>query len=181
MNVRFVRLIQPRLAIAPLARAWVMLGPVGCIAWVPRPRASRAPSIADDRRDPALDLARLVAAHNRARARAGLTSLAVSESLTEAAQRHADDMAAHRRMAHRGSDGSSPFRRMERQGYRHERAGENVAYGQRTPEEVMNAWLNSPGHRRNILGKYSEIGAAYATDEGGIPYWCVTFGTPLMR
>src|SRR5437899_568998 len=73
------------------------------------------------------------------------------------------------------------FPRMARAGYRYERAGENVARGQRTLDAVMTAWLTSPGHRRNLLGEYSEIGAAYATDEAGIPYWCVTFGTPLMR
>src|SRR5260370_23534034 len=116
MKARSWRLIPPRLAIVPLASAWVLIGLAGCASSAPRPRAPRAPAIADDRPDPALDLERVVAAHNRARGRAGLSSLAVSETLSEAAQRHADDMAAHHRMAHRGSDGSSPFRRMEQEG-----------------------------------------------------------------
>jgi uncharacterized protein YkwD len=67
---------------------------------------------------------------------------------------------------------------MERAGYRFERAGENVAAGQPTVESVMAAWMRSPGHRRNVLGKFSEIGAGVATDRNGTPYWCVTFGNP---
>ena len=120
----------------------------------------------------------LVEAHNREREKAGKPPLEPSERLTTAAQRHADDMASRRRMTHRGGDGSSPFRRMANEGYRFARAGENVAAGQQTPDSVMKAWMTSPGHRRNILGNYTEIGAACATDEAGTPYWCVTFGTP---
>ena len=84
-------------------------------------------------------------------------------------------------MSHRGSDGSSPFRRMASAGYRFERAGENVAAGQATLDALMGDWMGSPGHRRNILGKFTEIGAAYATDGSGTPYWCVTFGTPIRE
>jgi uncharacterized protein YkwD len=84
-------------------------------------------------------------------------------------------------MAHRGSNGSSPFVRMKDSGYRFTSAAENVAMGQATVEEVMADWLRSPGHRRNILGRFSEIGVACATDAGGTPYWCVTFGSPERR
>jgi uncharacterized protein YkwD len=68
---------------------------------------------------------------------------------------------------------------MARAGYAYQRAGENVACGQRSVAEVMSGWMRSPGHRKNILGKYTEIGAACAIDTAGTPYWCVTFGTPL--
>src|SRR5262249_25809617 len=91
------------------------------------------------------------------------------------------DMARRRRMSHRGRDGSTPFRRMERSGYRYLRAGENVARGQTGVDEVMSGWMSSPGHRRNILGKFTEIGAGYATDAGGTPYWCVPCGPPMRR
>lgn len=146
----------------------------GCAGSAPRPRAS-APVAPLDRSG---TFETLVEAHNREREKAGKPPLEPNERLTAAAQRHADDMAGRRRMTHRGGDGSSPFRRMANEGYRFARAGENVAAGQQTPDSVMKAWMASPGHRRNILGNYTEIGAAYATDEAGTPYWCVTFGTP---
>jgi uncharacterized protein YkwD len=144
-------------------------------AWEGRPGTS-APRPA--RLDPAEAVAGLLEAHNRARARAGLSPMSASELLTSTAQAHADDMAARRRISHRGSDGSSPFRRILRAGYQYLSAGENVASGQATVAEVMAGWMSSPGHRRNILGRFDEIGAGYATDAGGTPFWCVTFGTP---
>ena len=131
------------------------------------------------RSDLSVAFAGLAGAHNEVRARRGLGALRVDDRLVRAAQGHADDMARRRRMAHRGSDCSSPFRRMERAGYRYGRAAENVAAGQETLEELMSDWMRSPGHRRNILGPYTEIGTGYATDAAGTPYWCVTFGTPF--
>ncbi len=150
------------------------IGTAGCLSPARAPAPRPAPSSAST----AGAFSGLIEAHNRARARAGLAPLALNERLVAAARGHADDMAAHRRMSHRGSDGSSPFRRMARAGYAYQSAGENVAYGQRSLDTLMSDWMHSPGHRRNILGKFSEIGAAYATDERGTPYWCVTFGTP---
>ena len=128
--------------------------------------------------DPSRTSAGLVEAHNDERARRGLPPLVPDERLDAAAQEHAEDMAARRRMSHRGSDGSSPFRRMERSDYRFRRAAENVAAGQRSVAEVMNDWMRSPGHRRNVLGNFTGIGTGHATDTSGTPYWCVTFGTP---
>jgi uncharacterized protein YkwD len=162
--------------LALVTLAWGLASVAGCVApaprVVPRPRGPVAP-------DPAVAFAGLVEAHNRERESAGRPPLAVSDRLNAAAQAHADDMARRRRMTHRGRDGSSPFRRMGQQGYRFETAGENVAYGQRTLDALMGDWMGSPGHRRNILGNYTEIGVAYATDGSGTPYWCVTFGRPL--
>lgn len=54
--------------------------------------------------------------------------------------------------------------------------GENVAYGQRDAQEVMRAWMNSRGHRNNILsGRYSQIGVGLAYSRSGRPYWTQTF------
>lgn len=156
--------------LVPAVIVLASIGTAGCVSVAPRP-APPAASTAEA-------FAGLVEAHNRERARKGLPPLAVNDRLTAAAQGHADDMAAHRRMSHRGGDGSSPFRRMSRAGYSYQSAGENVAYGQRSVGAVMSDWMRSSGHRRNILGKFSEIGAAYATDAHGTAYWCVTFGTP---
>jgi uncharacterized protein YkwD len=121
----------------------------------------------------------LVQAHNARRAKAGLPPLFPNALLEASATGHARDMADRGRMAHRGSDGSSPFDRMDRQGYRYRAAAENVAYGFDDVDSVMAGWMRSPGHRRNILGQYSEIGVARVIAKDGSSYWCVTFGTPL--
>jgi uncharacterized protein YkwD len=120
----------------------------------------------------------LVAAHNQVRAEHHLAALSVSGPLEAAAREHARDMARRHWMSHRGADGSSPFRRMSAQGYSFRRAAENVAAGYRSVDSVMTGWMWSPGHRLNILGKFSEIGAACATASDGTAYWCVTFGDP---
>ncbi|WP_422926376.1 CAP domain-containing protein [Singulisphaera sp. PoT] len=126
-------------------------------------------------------LASLISAHNQERTSARLPALSENEWLVNAASLHARDMADHGRMSHQGSDRSSPFQRMERVGYRFRAAAENIAMGDFTLESLMRAWMTSPGHRRNILGNYNDIGAAYATASDGRTYWCVTFGTPMGR
>ena len=153
----------------------------GCVGFVPRGRpAARAGDVlSSDRSGPAETVIALVEAHNLERAKRRLPPLAISETLHQAAQRHAADMARRGWISHRGSDGSSPFGRIEQAGYPSLRAGENVAAGQTTTEDVMAGWMSSLGHRRNILGNFTEIGAAHATDRNGRSYWCVTFGTPI--
>jgi uncharacterized protein YkwD len=124
-------------------------------------------------------VAKVVVLHNEARAKEKLNSLEVSPKLTRAAQRHAEDMAKRKEMGHEGSDGSMPADRIKDAGYTYRRSGENVAYGRYTPEKLMQGWMESPPHRKNILGSYSQIGAACAIAEDGRSYWCVTFGLPL--
>ena len=126
------------------------------------------------------DLSRgLVQAHNARRSRSGLPPLFPNPLLEAAAVGHARDMADRSRMSHRGGDGSSPFERIKREDYRYRAAAENVAYGFDDVETVMTGWMKSPGHRRNVLGPYSEIGVGRAVAKDGASYWCVTFGTPL--
>jgi uncharacterized protein YkwD len=122
--------------------------------------------------------AKLVEEHNRIRAEARLPTLSPSRRLQEAAEDHARDMAARRKMSHKGSDGSTPSSRILAKGYRMRRCGENVSFGPRTVETVMKGWMKSPSHKANILGNYSQIGAAYATARDGTSFWCVTFGLP---
>jgi uncharacterized protein YkwD len=122
--------------------------------------------------------AALVEAHNLVRSERRLPPLTVSGALQAAASTHARDMARRHWMSHRGGDFSSPFRRIRTQGYAFRRAGENVAAGYPSVDSVMKGWMRSPGHRGNILGRYSEIGAACAIASDGTPYWCVTFGVP---
>lgn len=123
----------------------------------------------------------LVDAHNERRAAEGLGPLQIDPKLMAAALAHARDMAEHQRMSHEGSDGSSPAERVRRQGYTFRRTGENVAAGQDSVAEVMEGWMNSPPHKANILGDFTQIGAARADDADGHPYWSVSFGLPIPR
>jgi uncharacterized protein YkwD len=161
----------------------------GC-AWIPvapgqsggardqpgSPRPSPRPEF-----DPRTACAEVVKAHNRARADAKLPSLAVSPKLQAAALEHARDMAQHGKITHEGSDGSKATDRITAQGYQYRRAGENIAAGLFSIGELMKGWMNSPPHKRNILGSFSQIGVAYATAENGKRYWCVNFGLPTRR
>ncbi|MFG1953307.1 CAP domain-containing protein [Micromonospora sp. NPDC048830] len=114
---------------------------------------------------------------NAERAKAGCAALKINDRLLTAAQRHSQDQADHREMSHDGSDGSDVGDRLDRVGYAWRAYGENVAWNQKTPAEVMDAWMNSPGHRANILNcSFTEIGVGVATSNG--PYWTQDFGTP---
>ncbi len=123
----------------------------------------------------------LLDGHNAERAAEGKPPLKVSETLNRAAEVHARDMAEHRFLAHEGSDQSQPPDRVKRAGYHYLATGENVARGQKTVPQVVRAWMNSPKHKSNILGDFSEMGAALARAEDGQPYWAVEFGTPMPR
>jgi uncharacterized protein YkwD len=101
--------------------------------------------------------------------------------LTEAAQRHADDMAGPGAFDHRGSDGSEPPERITRTGYRWRAAGENIAAGQASADEVVAAWLDSPEHCTNIMGpQFTEMGVAWALAPSESPaiYWAQVFAAP---
>ncbi|MFJ9810364.1 sigma-70 family RNA polymerase sigma factor [Streptomyces sp. NPDC101158] len=112
---------------------------------------------------------------NAERARAGCGPLTENSLLTRAAQGHSDDMAARDFFDHTNPDGDGPGERVTAAGYRWSTYGENIAKGQRTPAEVMDSWMNSPGHRANILNcAFREIGIGIHTAGG--PYWTQVFG-----
>ncbi|MFI8824680.1 sigma-70 family RNA polymerase sigma factor [Streptomyces sp. NPDC053431] len=112
---------------------------------------------------------------NSERARAGCGPLTENSLLTRAAQGHSDDMAARDFFDHTNPDGDGPGERVTAAGYRWSTYGENIAKGQRTPAEVMESWMNSPGHRANILNcDFREIGIGIHTAGG--PYWTQVFG-----
>jgi uncharacterized protein YkwD len=106
--------------------------------------------------------------------------LALESHLTSAAREHARDMAKHDMLEHTGTDGSTPDQRITRAGYKWRAAGENIASGPTTPEEVMEGWLKSPGHCENIMSpRFREMGIAWVVDPksaSGV-YWAQTFGT----
>lgn len=109
------------------------------------------------------------------------TPLQQHADLDSAALVHAQDMAAHSRLGHGGSDGTMPADRVTRAGYAWSSVAENVAAGQTTVEEVVDTWLQSPGHCTNLMNpRYSETGVAYAVNpasDKGI-YWVQVFAAP---
>ncbi|GIJ20096.1 hypothetical protein Vlu01_07200 [Micromonospora lutea] len=125
----------------------------------------------------ASEAAEVVALANAERAKAGCGALSIDDKLMTAAQRHSQDQADHQNMSHTGSDGSDPGDRIDRVNYSWRTYGENVAWNQRTPAAVMDAWMNSPGHRQNILNcAFTEIGVGVASSNG--PYWTQVFAAP---
>jgi len=107
--------------------------------------------------------------------------LTLAKRLGDAARAHARDLAKHNMLAHEGSDGSTPAVRVTREGYSWRTVGENVASGPTTPEEVMQGWLDSPGHCQNLMNaRFTEMGVAYVIDpksQSGV-YWAQVFATP---
>ncbi|UUU32522.1 CAP domain-containing protein [Streptomyces sp. CA-210063] len=119
--------------------------------------------------------ARVLALVNAERDKAGCAPVTENAKLTKAAQNHSQDMADHQNMSHTGSDGSSMTDRLARVGYAYRSAGENVAAGYGTPESVMDGWMNSSGHRANILNcGFKEIGIGLAQPGN---YWTQNFGS----
>jgi uncharacterized protein YkwD len=121
---------------------------------------------------------------NNERSRAGLQPLRLNAALTQAAQRHSTSMAYQDFFDHKGPDGDFASR-IRDAGYRFSAASENIAAGQSTAAAAVQGWMNSPGHRANILNpRFVDTGIGYeflANDPGRVTfkhYWTQTFGTP---
>ncbi|MFV2051917.1 CAP domain-containing protein [Aliiroseovarius sp. YM-037] len=113
---------------------------------------------------------------NRERQARNLPAISHSNTLSAVAQAHANDMARRNYFSHTGADGSTISRRIKRRGYRPCLSAENIAKGQRSPQEVMQAWMNSAGHRRNNLHhRVREYGVGYSGDGR---YWVLVFARP---
>ena len=109
---------------------------------------------------------------------AATTPLKQVAALESAALAHAQDMAAHGYLGHKGSDGSMPGDRATRANYTWSSVAENVAAGQTTAEEVVNTWLASPGHCANLMNpRYSDTGVTYAVNPASQKgmYWVQVF------
>jgi uncharacterized protein YkwD len=110
----------------------------------------------------------------------GAPALTLCPALARTADSYAQTIARTGHFDHTGPDGSSPWDRMQANGYRgYSLAAENIAAGQRSVDAVMTAWLNSPGHAANIRNPaLRQFGAGRATSSGryGI-YWVQEFGT----
>ncbi|MDY6899715.1 MAG: CAP domain-containing protein, partial [Cyanobacteriota bacterium] len=131
-------------------------------------------------------VAEVVALTNSYRAQHGLQPLTLNTSLSTSAQTHSQDMALADFFSHTGSNGSRVSERTKSAGYESSYVGQNIAAGQITAEEVVRGWMNSPGHRENILNpNYKEIGIGYyylANDTGEVNYnryWTQDFGAVI--
>ena len=123
------------------------------------------------------EVARLV---NVERAKSGLPALKLNWQLSRVARYKSADMANKGYFAHNSPTYGTPFQMMENFGLRFSAAGENIAYGQRTPAEVMRDWMNSPGHRNNIMSpSFTEIGVGLAKNKNGVCYWTQQFMKPM--
>ncbi|KNY30033.1 Sporulation uncharacterized protein YkwD [Pseudobacteroides cellulosolvens ATCC 35603 = DSM 2933] len=117
---------------------------------------------------------------NVERAKNGLPALKSDWQLSRVARYKSQDMVNKGYFSHTSPTYGSPFKMMESFGIRFSAAGENIAYGQRTPAEVMNGWMNSPGHRANILSpSFTHIGVGLAKTSSGVNYWTQMFMKPL--
>ena len=130
--------------------------------------------------DPAKDLLVQINAYREAR---GLSAVSRSPKLEAAASFHNADMAARNYFAHAAPDGSSLRDRLEAQGYTFRFAAENLAGGQRTAREVLEAWQDSPGHDANLLApRATEAGIAFSRNPAGEPIgwlWTLVLAAPM--
>lgn len=113
---------------------------------------------------------------NQERQKQGLEPLVISAKLTDIANKKAQDMADNGYFDHTSPTYGSPFDMLKRFGVQYTAAGENIAAGQKNATEVMDSWMNSSGHRANILNaNYEQIGIGYV--EGGRwgTYWVQLF------
>ena len=110
---------------------------------------------------------------NEIRVENGLKPLTENWELSRVARFKSQDMVDNRYFSHTSPTYGSPFQMMKAFGLSFRTAGENIAYGQRTPQAVVDAWMNSSGHRANILNaSYTQIGVGYVASGH---YWTQMF------
>jgi uncharacterized protein YkwD len=115
---------------------------------------------------------------NQERGRLGIPAVTRNPKLDTVTRNYAQLMASRNEMGH-FVGGTNPGQRITAGGYRWLRYGENVARGYRTAQAVMNGWMNSPGHRANILNpRFVDLGVGVATRNGGTKFFCQNFATP---
>ena len=146
---------------------------------LPAPSGGTATAPADE--NPVTVAADVVRYTNDARTRNGLAAFRTSPKLMEAARIHAQQMASAQRSDHTISGAQYPTMqsRLQEVEYVYMQAAENVAWNQSSAQAVVTSWMNSSGHRANILDPgLTEIGAAMARSSRGEPYWIQVFGRP---
>lgn len=112
----------------------------------------------------------------------GLKPLTINAELTAAAKSHSRDLAKWDRISHYGSDGSNPWDRVKRVGYKARLAAENVGTGQVTFDEVMKGWKNSPGHNKNLLlsdAQHMGLALVYEPKTEFKSFWTLVVGSTM--
>ena len=113
---------------------------------------------------------------NVERTNRGLNPLKLDEKLSNVATTKSQDMINKNYFDHTSPTYGSPFDMMKQFGISYKSAGENIAMGQNSPKEVVTAWMNSPGHRANILNSsFTDIGVGIAKNSSGSIYWTQMF------
>ncbi len=111
---------------------------------------------------------------NKERAKEGLAPLTAHASMGNAAMVRAREIQTS--FSHTRPNGSGFSTALKEAGVTYNRAGENIAWGQKTPAQVVNAWMNSSGHRANIMNpNFTRIGIGYLQNSAGTPYWVQLF------
>jgi uncharacterized protein YkwD len=158
-------ILTQRLGAFGMTAALTLFGAAGLMQCAPAPAPSTSTTTLSVN-------SQVVSLVNQQRAARGLAPLAISPALSTAAEAHSRDQAQRSTMSHTGSTGSNVYQRITAAGYWPSAWGENVAAGQPTATDVMNAWMASSGHRANILsGNFSEIGVAAVASSNGTIYW----------
>lgn len=123
--------------------------------------------------------AQVVELVNKERAAQGLSALKFNAELSKVAGAKAADLRDKNYFSHTSPTYGSPFDMMKSFGIRYTAAGENIAKGYMNPTSVMNGWMNSPGHKANIMnGNFTEIGVGYVSGSNGSGYWVQMFIRP---
>lgn len=132
-------------------------------------QVSQQPSVNKSIEQQVLDLV------NKERTANGLSTLILNVEVSKVAQMKSEDMRDKNYFSHTSPTYGSPFDMLKKFNVNYTYAGENIAKGQKTPEAVVNAWMNSEGHRANILNpNYTQMGIGYAL-KGSTPYWTQMF------
>lgn len=139
----------------------------------PEPPSSK-PETPDTNPDALSYAEQVVKLVNQERTKAGLAPLTLSQPVASAAQVRAKEITQS--FSHTRPDGRSFSTALTEQKVNYRSSGENIAWGQKTPEQVMQGWMNSEGHRKNIMNaKFTSIGVGYYRNASGVNYWTQLF------
>lgn len=172
------------IVVLALLTGWSLIGCTQPVTPEPPPATTSPVDEVEPARQPAglkltTEQQTLLNLHNGQRSEAA--ALTADAKLMEAANWHAQWMAENNIMSHDGEHGSTFWQRIQRTGYAPSMGGENIAAGYNTPASVFKGWMNSAGHRRNILNtSYTQIGMGDAIHKRtGKRFWCVVLAKPM--
>ncbi len=138
------------------------------------PTTPDVPDSSEDEADVHPYVLKVVELVNKERKSAGLNPVTLNTDATTAAQVRAEESSVS--FSHTRPDGTSFATALKDAGVSYRSCGENIAWGQKTPEQVMEGWMNSAGHRANILNaSYTEIGMGFYQNASGVNYWSQLF------